>query len=41
MRLVDGKAAAYVCTGHECKAPAVDPRRMLELLGAAGSAAAE
>jgi uncharacterized protein len=32
MKMVDGKATAYVCTGGSCKQPETDPGKMLELL---------
>jgi uncharacterized protein YyaL (SSP411 family) len=34
---IDGKATAYICTGHSCAIPTTDPKRMLELLGPVNS----
>ena len=31
--LLDGKAAAYVCTGFACRRPTTDVREMMEQLG--------
>ena len=33
----DGKATAYICTGHSCAIPTTEPKRMLELLGSVDS----
>ena len=33
LNAIDGKATAYICTGHSCAIPTTDPKRMLELLG--------
>lgn len=30
---LNGRATAYVCTGHKCELPTNDPEKMLELLG--------
>ena len=34
MRALDGKAAAYVCTGFSCRHPVTDPRELAALLAA-------
>jgi len=34
MRDMGGTSTAYVCSGHSCKAPTNDPKKMLELLSA-------
>jgi uncharacterized protein YyaL (SSP411 family) len=33
LNAIDGKATAYICTGHSCTIPTTEPKRMLELLG--------
>jgi uncharacterized protein YyaL (SSP411 family) len=33
MKMVDGKATAYVCAGGSCKQPVTDPETMMEQLG--------
>jgi hypothetical protein len=33
MRAIEGRAAAYVCTGFACRRPVTDPRELEELLG--------
>ena len=33
MRALNGRAAAYVCTGFSCRRPVTDPRELAELLG--------
>ncbi len=33
MRSLDGRAAAYVCTGFSCRRPVTDPRELAALLG--------
>jgi uncharacterized protein YyaL (SSP411 family) len=32
LRPIDGKAAAYVCSGFSCKQPGTDPAALAELL---------
>ena len=34
MRAIDGRAAAYVCTGFSCRRPVTDPQELAALLDA-------
>ncbi len=36
MGVLNGRASAYVCTGHFCRPPVTDPRELAALLGAEG-----
>ncbi len=35
LSMIDGKATAYVCSGHACSKPVTEPEEMLSLLGLA------